>query len=135
IEALRDLNGQRHAQIGDPEINSRISAYELAFRMQMSAPELITLAGETRQTLEAYGVSRPEPDAKAARGGGKGQFHQFALNCLLARRMVERGVRFINLYHASWDHHSNLNQELGHNCLMADQPIAALLKDLKQRGL
>jgi hypothetical protein len=135
IEALRDLNGQRHAQIGDPEINSRISAYELAFRMQMSAPELITLAGETRQTLEAYGVSRPEPDTKAARGGGKGQFHQFALNCLLARRMVERGVRFINLYHASWDHHSNLNQELGHNCLMADQPIAALLKDLKQRGL
>ena len=72
---------------------------------------------------------------KADRGGGKGQFRQFATNCLLARRMVERGVRFVSLFHASWDHHSNLEVELPHNCLMADQPVAALLKDLKRRGL
>jgi uncharacterized protein (DUF1501 family) len=135
VEALRDLNAQRHAVIGDPEINSRIAAYELAFRMQAAAPELIDLSRETKATLDAYGLDRPEPDLKAARGGGKGQFHAFAANCLLARRLVERGVRFVNLYHASWDHHSNLDAELKHNCLMADQPIAAMLKDLKQRGL
>ena len=135
IETLRQLNQQRQEQIGDPEINSRISAYELAFRMQAAAPELISLQGETRQTLDMYGIDRDEPEIKASRGGGKGQFRAFATNCLLARRLVERGVRFVNLYHASWDHHSNLNAELGHNCLMADQPIAALLKDLKQRGL
>ena len=135
VEALRDLNGQRHAEIGDPEINSRIAAYELAFRMQSAAPELIDLSRETKATLDAYGLDRPQPEIKAARGGGKGEFRAFAANCLLARRMIERGVRFVNLYHASWDHHSNLNAELGHNCLMADQPIAAMLKDLKQRGL
>jgi uncharacterized protein (DUF1501 family) len=135
VNALRDLNAHRHAVIGDPEINSRIAAYELAFRMQAAAPELIDLSRETKATLDAYGLDRPEPDLKAARGGGKGQFHAFAANCLLARRLVERGVRFVNLYHASWDHHSNLDAELKHNCLMADQPIAAMLKDLKQRGL
>jgi hypothetical protein len=135
IEALRDLNGFRHAEINDPEISSRVAAYELAFRMQSAAPELISLTGETTKTFDTYGLYRSEPDLKAARGGGKGQFHQFALNCLLARRLVERGVRFVNLYHASWDHHSNLNAELGQNCKMADQPVAALIKDLKQRGL
>ncbi len=135
IEALRDLNGTRHEQLGDPEINSRVAAYELAFRMQSAAPELIDLSGETRQTLDAYGIDRPEPEIRAQRGGGRGQFRQFATNCLLARRLVERGVRFVNLYHASWDHHSNLDAELTHNCLMADQPVAALLKDLKRRGL
>jgi hypothetical protein len=135
IEALQDLNRERHHRIGDPEINSRIASYELAFRMQSAAPELINLSGETKQTLDMYGVNRDEPEIKAARGGGKGQFHAFAANCLLARRLVERGVRFVNLYHASWDHHSNLDKELAHNCQMADQPVAALLKDLKQRGL
>ncbi len=135
VEALRDLNSHRHAAIGDPEINSRIAAYELAFRMQSAAPELIDLTRETKATLDAYGLDRPQPELKAARGGGKGEFRAFAANCLLARRMIERGVRFVNLYHASWDHHSNLDAELGHNCLMADQPVAALLKDLKQRGL
>ncbi len=135
IEALRDLNKERHGHLGDPEINSRVAAYELAFRMQLAAPELIDLSGETQQILQMYGVGRDEPDIKASRGGGKGQFNQFSLCCLLARRMVERGVRFVNIYHASWDHHSNLNAELGHNCLMADQPLAALLRDLKQRGL
>ena len=135
IEALSDLNRQRYAQLGDPEINSRIAAYELAFRMQSAAPELIDLSGETKETLDLYGVGREEPDVKAQRGGGKGQFHAFSVNCLLARRLVERGVRFVNIFHASWDHHSNLDAELAHNCQMADQPIAALLKDLKRRGL
>ncbi len=135
IEALTNLNRARHAQIGDPEINSRVAAYELAFRMQAAAPELIDLSGETKETIDMYGLDREEPEIKASRGGGKGQFRQFATNCLLARRLVERGVRFVNIYHASWDHHSNLDAELRHNCLMADQPIAALLKDLKRRGL
>jgi hypothetical protein len=135
IEALRDLNGARHATIGDPEINSRVSAYELAFRMQAAAPELIDLTGETKQTLDEYGVDREDDNVKADRGGPKGQFHKFALNCLLARRLVERGVRFVSLYHGSWDHHSNLDKELQFNSRMADQPVAALLKDLKRRGL
>jgi hypothetical protein len=135
IEALRDLNSQRHAEIKDPEINSRIAAYELAFRMQAAAPDLISLKGENKQTLDAYGIDRSEPGKGGGRGGGKGTFHQFALNCLLARRLVERGVRFVNLYHASWDHHSDLNRELAYNCQMADQPVAALIKDLKARGL
>jgi hypothetical protein len=135
IEALRDLNGARHATIGDPEINSRVAAYELAFRMQAAAPDLLDLSGESKTTLDDYGLGRPDDDVKAARAGGKGQFHQFALNCLLARRLVEQGVRFVNLFHASWDHHSNLDQELTFNCRMADRPVAALLKDLKQRGL
>jgi hypothetical protein len=136
VEALRDLNKERHEQIGDPEINSRIAAYELAFRMQSAAPELIDLSGEARATLEMYGVGREDGVIQGPhRGGGKGQYHSFAANCLLARRLVERGVRFVNLYHASWDHHSNLDKELAFNCGMADQPVAALLKDLKQRGL
>jgi hypothetical protein len=134
IEAIRDLNVQRHAEISDSEINSRVAAYELAFRMQAAAPELISLKSETKQTLDLYGIERQEP-TKGGRGGGKGTYHQFALNCLLARRMVERGVRFVNLYHASWDHHSNLDTELAYNARMADQPAAALIKDLKQRGL
>jgi hypothetical protein len=135
ISALRDLNSERHAALHDPEISSRIAAYELAFRMQSAAPELIDLAGEPKALREEYGLDRNEPELKAHRGGGKGQFHAFAANCLLARRLVERGVRFVNLYHASWDHHSNLDVELRHNCLMADQPVAALIKDLKRRKL
>jgi len=135
IEAVRDLNGVRLATIGDPEINSRISAYELAFRMQSAAPELIDLSKEDKKTIDEYGLDRVEPDVKASRGGGKGQFRSFATNCLLARRLVERGTRFVSLFHASWDHHSNLNVELPHNCQMADQPVAALIRDLKRRGL
>lgn len=135
IEAVKELNGIRHAQIGDPEVNSRIAAYELAFKMQSAAPELIDLSKESKKTIDAYGLDRPEPEIKAARGGGKGEFRAFAANCLLARRLVERGVRFVSLFHASWDHHSNLDVELPHNCLMADQPVVALVKDLKQRGL
>jgi hypothetical protein len=136
IEAVRDLNGYRHAVVGDAEINSRIAAYELAFRMQSSAPELIDLSSETKETLELYGVGRPEPgDVKGGRAGGKGVYSQFATNCLLARRLVERGVRFVSLFHASWDHHSNLDPELAYCAGMADRPVAALIQDLKRRGL
>jgi hypothetical protein len=135
LDTLQELNQQRFQSIHDPEIASRIANYELAFRMQSAAPELIDLAGETQETLEMYGVEREDP-----KGGGRGQFGKntygtFARNCLLARRMVERGVRFINIIHASWDHHSNLDPELEFNAGMADQPIAALINDLKQRGL
>jgi uncharacterized protein (DUF1501 family) len=102
--------------------------------MQTAAPELIDLSGETRQTLDMYGVDRPEPNGDAR--GKQGDTHRsFARNCLLARRMVERGVRFVNIIYASWDHHSNLDHELGYNTSVADQPIAALIRDLKQRGL
>ncbi|MBI2825507.1 MAG: DUF1501 domain-containing protein [Planctomycetia bacterium] len=135
IDAVDRLNRKRFDALGDAEINSRIAAYELAFRMQASAPELIDLSRETQETREAYGVDREDPNIKADRAGGPGQYRAFATNCLLARRLIERGVRFVNLYHASWDHHTNLNVELPFNAGMADQPIAALLKDLKQRGL
>jgi hypothetical protein len=135
LDVARDWNAERHAALHDPEIASRIAGYELAFRMQSAAPELIDLSGETRATLDAYGVDRADPPVKASRGGGPGQYRQFATNCLLARRLVERGVRFVSLFHASWDHHSNLDAELPHNCGMADQPVAALLADLKARGL
>src|SRR5262249_7109418 len=116
IAALSDLNRARQNVIGDAEIASPIAAYELAFRMQSAAPELVDLSQETKETQTAYGLGREEPQIKAARGGGKGQFEAFARNCLLARRLVERGVRFVNIVHASWDHHSNLNEELKQNC-------------------
>ncbi len=103
--------------------------------MQSAAPELIDLSGESPETLAAYGVNRPDANIKADRAGGPGQYKKYATNCLLARRLVERGVRFVNIIHASWDHHSNLDKELAFNSEMADQPIAALIKDLKQRGL
>ena len=136
LNALLDLNGEHFNEMGDPEINSRIASYELAFRMQIAAPELIDYSDESEQTLNAYGVTREDPSDKKGRGGGgSGQYRSFATNCLLARRMVERGVRFVNLYHATWDHHSNLDKELAFNCEMSDQPMAALLMDLKQRGL
>ena len=134
LDALRDLNRKRYQETLDPEIQSRIASYELAFRMQKSAPELIDLRDETKATLDMYGVNRKDLP-NAGRGGGKNVFSNFSTNCLLARRMVERGVRFVNIYHASWDHHSNLEKELRYNATMADQPVAALIKDLKQRGL
>jgi hypothetical protein len=136
LDTLRQVNSQRLDQMRDPEIASRIAAYELAFRMQSSAPELIDLSGETKQTLDAYGVGRATPEGGGrGTGGGGDTYDSFATNCLLARRLVERGVRFINIVHASWDHHSNLDTELPWNTGMADQPIAALIRDLKQRGL
>ena len=134
LDALRDVNQARYELVRDPEIASRIASYELAFRMQMSAPDLIDLSDESHQTLDDYGVDRKDPE-----GGGRGKQGEtsksFARNCLLARRMVERGVRFINIVYASWDHHSDLDRELSFNTRVVDQPIAALIKDLKQRGM
>ena len=134
LDTLRRLNEMRHAQVGDPEISSRIAQYELAFRMQSAAPELTDLSGETQATLDAYGIGRPTPRPTAEMQVG-GTYNKFSTNCLLARRLVERGVRFVNIVHASWDQHSKLKHDLAWNCRMADQPIAALIQDLKQRGL
>jgi hypothetical protein len=125
LDAIRDLNAERLADVGDPEIATRIASYEMAFRMQTSAPELIDLAREDKKTLELYGA---EP--------GKASF---ANNCLLARRLVERGVRFVQLIHTDWDHHGsggdNLTTGLDAVCKQTDRPAAALVQDLKQRGL
>jgi len=122
LDVIRDLNQAAYAKTRDVEIASRIAAYELAFRMQASAPELLDFSKESSGTLEMYGV-------------GDKLKKPFATNCLLARRMVERGVRFLLLVHGSWDHHSDLTKNLKQNCDIVDQPTAALLKDLKQRGL
>ena len=134
LDVLRQINQGRYEKIRDPEIASRIASYELASRMQTAAPELIDLSKENDATKQAYGLNRPEP-----KGGGRGKlgntYQDFARNCLLARRLVERGVRFINIVYASWDHHSNLDPELKYNAGAVDQPIAALIDDLKQRGL
>jgi hypothetical protein len=135
LDAVRDLNELRHAQTLDPEITSRIASYELAFRMQSAAMELSDLSQESQQTLDLYGVERADPPIKIKRDGGPGQYRDFATNCLLARRLVERGVRFVNIFHASWDHHEDVDGELPFYTQMADQPVAALIKDLKQRGL
>ena len=123
LDVLKDLNQDRYDSTGDVEIASRISAYELAFRMQMAGPELLDFSKESPETLKMYGIERD------------GAAKQFATNCLLARRMVERGVRFIMLNHASWDDHTDLNRKLKKSCDIADQPTAALIRDLKQRGL
>lgn len=135
LEAIVALNRNHLARIHDPEIASRITAYELAYRMQSAAPELIDLSDETQATKDLYGVGREEGEMRNYGGRGQGEFHAFSTNCLLARRLVERGVRFVNLYHATWDHHARLEKGIKFNCKMADQPIAALLKDLKKRGL
>jgi hypothetical protein len=135
IETISSINRAHFDLVTDREINSRISAYELAFRMQSAAPKLIDFADESPTTLAEYGVDRVDPVIKSDRSGGPNQYRSFATNCLLARRLVERGVRFVNIYHGSWDHHSNLDVELPFNSRMVDQPIAALINDLKQRGL
>jgi hypothetical protein len=130
LDALRDVNAERLAQLQDPEIAARIASYELAFRMQSAAPELIDLSSETQATLDAYGVNRPTPSDGGRGAGGPNTYENFARNCLLARRLVERGVRFVNIVHASWDHHSGIDAELPYNTGMADQPIAALIRVL-----
>jgi hypothetical protein len=122
LDALKDLNEEHHADTGDLEIASRISSYELAFRMQGAAPELLDFSKESPATLEMYGVHQQATQ-------------QFGSNCLLARRMVERGVRFVMLTHASWDDHTDLERNLKKHCSETDQPTAALIRDLKQRGL
>ncbi|HEX4130598.1 MAG TPA: DUF1501 domain-containing protein [Pirellulales bacterium] len=134
LDAIARLNSRHHAEVHDPEIASRIAQYELAFRMQASAPELTDLSGETQATLDEYGVNRPTPHPTADLQPGD-TYARFATNCLLARRMIERGVRFVHLIHASWDQHSNLKHDLPWNCAAVDQPVAALLTDLKRRGL
>jgi membrane-anchored protein YejM (alkaline phosphatase superfamily) len=125
IEAIRDLNLTHLSEVGDPEIATRIASYEMAYRMQTSGPELIDFNSETKETLAMYGA---KPGARS-----------FANNCLLARRLVERGVRFVQLYHTDWDHHggptANLTNTLDDICREIDQPCAALIKDLKRRGL
>ncbi|MFN0067302.1 MAG: DUF1501 domain-containing protein [Limisphaerales bacterium] len=121
LDLVAELNRRRLGEVGDPEIASRIQSYEMAYRLQTSAPELMDLRKESKETLELYGC---EPD-KAS----------FARACLLARRMVERGVRFVNIYHEGWDAHSDVAGNLKNNCAATDRASAALVKDLKQRGL
>ena len=126
FNAVRALNSQRLAATGDEEIATRINAYEMAYRMQTSAPELMDTASETKETLDLYGIKDPGESS-------------FARNCLLARRLVERGVRFVQLYHTNWDHHGgpteNLEQHLPVISQEIDQPGMALIRDLEQRGL
>jgi hypothetical protein len=125
IDLANQLNQQRLATTGDAEIATRIAAYEMAFRMQTSAPDLIDLSGESKTTLDLYGVDPAVPS--------------YARNCLLARRLVERGVRFVQLYHTDWDHHgdmsNNLAEALEARCQEVDRASAALVKDLASRGL
>ena len=122
LDGLGRLNRKHFAEIGDPEIQTTIAQQELAFRMQASVPELTDVSGESEQVMDLYG---PEVHKSGS----------FARNCLLARRMVERGVRFIQIFHRGWDHHTILPKQLPGQCFDVDQPSAALLKDLKQRGL
>lgn len=121
LDVVRAMNEERHEIVGDPEIASRTAQYELAYRMQRAIPELTNFADEPPSVLEAYG---------AKPGDGS-----FASNCLLARRMVERGVRFVELFDADWDHHILIDELLPGKCRDVDRPVAALIRDLEQRGL
>ena len=121
VSAVQKINQLHHEAIDDPEIATRISQYEMAFRMQSSVPGLMDLSGESKETLEMYGT--------------KGADGSFAANCLLARRLVERGVRFVQCYHRAWDHHGNLKNAVKATAAEVDQACAALITDLKQRGL
>lgn len=121
LDAVRELNEERLGIVGDPEIATRINAFEMAYRMQSSAPELMDLSRESPETLAMYGA---EP--------GKASF---ANNCLLARRLVERGVRFVQLFHEAWDHHSDVKGGVKAQAALTDRASAALVRDLKQRGL
>lgn len=121
LDLIKELNEQRLSLVGDPEISTRINSFEMAFRMQSSAPELMDVSRESPETLRLYGAEPGKPS--------------FAMNCLLARRLVERGVRFVQLFHEGWDHHSEVAKGVKDQALKTDQASAALLKDLKQRGL
>jgi hypothetical protein len=122
LDRLAKLNALREAEIGDPEINTRIAQYEMAYRMQMSVPELADLSDEPESTFQLYGEEARQPGSHAA-------------NCLLARRLAERGVRFIQVFHRGWDHHSNVAGNLPVLAKQSDQGSAALVQDLKQRGM
>lgn len=121
LDLIQQLNQDRLSVVGDPEIATRIEAYEMAYRMQSRTPELMDYSGEDAATLEMYGAEPGKPS--------------FANNCLMARRLAERGVRFIQVYQADWDHHSNVEGGLKKQCKLTDQACAALIKDLKRRGL
>ena len=121
LDLVAALNRQRLASEGDPEIATRLANYEMAFRLQSSAPELMDLRSESKETLELYGCDPDQPS--------------FARACLLARRMIERGVRFINIYHEGWDAHSDVAGNIRNNCAATDKASAALVTDLKRRGL
>jgi hypothetical protein len=122
LDDMARLNELRLGEYGDPEIAARIAQYEMAFRMQTSVPELTDFSTETQTTLDMYGPGVTEPGT-------------FAHNCLLARRLIERGTRFVQLMHAGWDQHNSLTTELYSQCRDTDQPSAALVRDLEQRGL
>jgi len=121
LDAIRSLNEMRQGVTGDPEIATRINSFEMAYRMQSSTPDLMDLSKEPQHVLDMYGVEPGKPS--------------FAADCLLARRMVERGVRFVQLYHEAWDQHDNLTKDIKINCRDTDQASTALVQDLKQRGL
>jgi hypothetical protein len=121
LDSVRRLNEMHLEEMGDPEIATRINSFEMAFRMQSSTPELMDISTESKETLEMYGAEPGKPS--------------FANNCLLARRLVERGVRCVELFHEAWDQHGSLVKDLEKNCLNTDRASAALVKDLKQRGL
>jgi uncharacterized protein (DUF1501 family) len=121
LDALAQLNSLRLDTVGDPEIATRINSFELAYKMQASAPDLMDLSQESAETLEMYGADPQKPS--------------YANNCLLARRLVERGVRFVQLFHEAWDHHGGLTAGLKEQTAITDKASAALVKDLKQRGL
>ena len=122
LDNLAQLNEQRFSEIGDPEIRSRISQYEMAYRMQTSVPELIDISDETKETLEMYGPDVTKPGT-------------FAANCLLARRLAERDVRFTQVFIRQWDQHGSLPKDIRRQCGIVDQPCAALINDLKQRDM
>ena len=122
LDDLAKLNESHFAEMQDPEITTRIAQYEMAYRMQASVPEITDLNREPESVLEMYGSDVKRPGS-------------FAYNCLMARKLVERGVRFVQLFHAGWDHHRNLSTQFEIQCRDTDQPSAALIKDLKQRGL
>jgi hypothetical protein len=121
LETLNRLNAKRLGVVGDPEIAARISAFEMAYRMQHVAPEVMDLTKESKETLELYGAEPGKPG--------------FANACLLSRRLIEKGVRFVQIFHESWDQHGNLKADIKRNCEVTDRASAALVKDLKQRGL
>ena len=122
LDSLAEINSQSYQQLGDPEIQARISQYEMAYRMQTSVPDLMDISDESESTFELYGPDSRKPGT-------------FAANCVLARRLAERGVPFVQLFHRGWDQHGNLPNEIRTNARGTDQPAAALVRDLKQRGM
>src|ERR1041384_7953326 len=121
LDLIKELNQKHLDTMGDPEIATRINSYEMAYRMQTSGPELMDVSKESPETLKMYGVEPGKPS--------------FALNCLLARRLIERGVRFVQLFHEGWAHHSEVAKGVKDQTKQTDQASAALIKDLKHRGL